>query len=47
MHLHGFLVEKSVVRPVGRLGQAALAGAMLFAVIAVHGESSEFLYFQF
>ncbi len=47
MHLYGLLVEKSVVRPVGRLGQAALAGAMLFAIIVVHGESSEFLYFQF
>jgi hypothetical protein len=47
MHLYGFLVEKSVVQPLGRLGQAALVGAMLFAVMIMHGESSEFLYFQF
>jgi hypothetical protein len=45
--LYGFLVEKSVVQPLGRLGQAALVGAMLFAVMIMHGESSEFLYFQF
>jgi alginate O-acetyltransferase complex protein AlgI len=47
MHVYGYLVEKSVIRPLGRLGQAAVAGAMLFAIIAIHGESSEFLYFQF
>ena len=47
MHLYGLLVEKSVIRPMGRMGLAALAGAMLFGVIALHGESSEFLYFQF
>jgi len=47
MHLYGFLVEKSIIRPLGRLGQAALAGAMLFAIIAVHGDAGDFLYFQF
>jgi alginate O-acetyltransferase complex protein AlgI len=47
MHLYGFLVERSIISPLGRVGQAALAGAMLFAVIAIHGDSSEFLYFQF
>jgi len=47
MHLYGFLVEKSVIRPLGRLGQAALAGAMLFAIIAIHGDAGDFLYFQF
>jgi alginate O-acetyltransferase complex protein AlgI len=47
MHLHGFLVEREILRPVGRLGKAVLAGLMLYAVLACYGESSEFIYFQF
>jgi alginate O-acetyltransferase complex protein AlgI len=47
LHLYGYLVENSMVQPVSRLGQAALAGAMLFAIISIHGAASEFIYFQF
>jgi alginate O-acetyltransferase complex protein AlgI len=47
MHLHGFLEERASVPPLSRLEQAVLAGAMLFAVVSIHGDSSEFLYFQF
>ena len=47
MHLYGFLVERAKVQPIGRFGQAALAGAMLFAVVTIYGQSSEFIYFQF
>ena len=47
MHVYGFLVERMKVRPIGRFGQAALAGAMLFAVVTIYGQSSEFIYFQF
>jgi alginate O-acetyltransferase complex protein AlgI len=47
MHLHGLLAEKGWLRPVGTLEKAALAGLMLFAVLAIHGPSSEFIYFQF
>jgi alginate O-acetyltransferase complex protein AlgI len=47
MHLHGLLVERGLSRPINRLETAALAGFMLFAIMAIHGKSSEFIYFQF
>jgi alginate O-acetyltransferase complex protein AlgI len=47
MHLYGFLVERAKIRPMSGFGQAALAGAMLFAVVTIYGQSSDFIYFQY
>lgn len=47
IHLNGLMIEKSLVRPMSNLRLAVLAGAMLFAIVTAHGDSSEFIYFQF
>ena len=47
MHLYGFLVERRLIKPLGVRSYAALAGLMLFLILAVYGESSEFIYFAF
>jgi len=47
MHLNGFLEERGIAPSMTRYTQAALAAAMFFGILTAHGESTEFLYFQF
>lgn len=47
MHSYGFLVERRLIKPMAIQLYAALAGLMLFLILAMYGESSDFIYFQF
>lgn len=47
MHLHGFLVEHRLLRPIGRMPQAVMAAVLLMAVLTLYARSTAFIYFRF
>jgi alginate O-acetyltransferase complex protein AlgI len=47
MHLHQWLVERRVLRPLAPVGKAILAAVLLYATCTLYGVSSDFIYFQF
>jgi len=47
MHLYTLFRERGWVRPLSRTARASLAGAMIFATLAIYGHNDAFIYFQF
>jgi D-alanyl-lipoteichoic acid acyltransferase DltB (MBOAT superfamily) len=47
MHAHGWLRERGLVLPFGPQSRAVLAALMCLALLICHGQSNEFVYFQF
>ena len=47
MHLYGLSREKGIAPVLGGRAKAVLAALMTVAILALYGESSEFIYFQF
>ena len=47
LHLHTWLAERGRAPAVGPAGRAAVAAAMAYGILTLHGGSSDFIYFQF
>jgi len=47
LHLHTWLAERGRAPAVGPAGRAALAAAMAYGILTLHGGTSDFIYFQF
>ncbi len=47
MHVHGWMVDRRLLKPLSHTGRALLVGALIYATLMFYGESSEFIYFQF
>jgi alginate O-acetyltransferase complex protein AlgI len=47
LHLHTWLAERDRAPAVGPAGRAALAAAMAYGILTLHGGTSDFIYFQF